>query len=112
MTSYWFAIIGCIAAWFLLYERVSVAMTKAGIGWVNAMQPDSQEQFSAASKATFRKHEVFALLMVVALVALARLYPHYRNWTYGIGLVWNIGNRIIYGAIGLVVILICWIAGV
>lgn len=112
MNPYWIALAFCIAVWWVLYGRVSDVMTRAGIGWINAIQPESPEQFAAASKATLRKHMAFAVLMFVMVVGLARVFPHYRGWTYGIGIVWSVGNGLVYGVITLVAVVLCWIASV
>ena len=87
-------------------------MTDAGIGWINTINPHSYTQYSLASKLTIAKHIVFAVLMVVALVFLARHYPSYRNWSYGLGLLWNVFNGLVVGVPGLVVIVALWSAGV
>jgi len=50
--------------------------------------------------------------MIAALVFLARHYPPYRNWSYGLGLLWNVFNGLVVGVVGLVVIVALWSAGV
>ena len=110
--NFWIAYAIAFVAWWTLYFFVSDKMTDAGIGWINAMNPHSDTQYSLASKFTIAKHVVFAVLMIVAVVVLARHYPSYRNWAYGLGLVWNIFNGLVVGAVGLVVIVALWFAGV
>jgi hypothetical protein len=95
----------------MLYFFVSDRMTDLGIGWINAMNPQSDAQHSLASKLTFAKHIVFAVVMIAALVFLARHYPSYRNWAYGLGLVWNVFNGLVVGVAGLVVIVALWYGG-
>jgi len=82
------------------------------MGWINAMNPQSDAQFSIASKLTIAKHILFAVLMIGALVFLARHYPSYRHWAYGLGLIWNVFNGLVVGVVGLVVIVALWYAGV
>ena len=75
LMSFWIAYAIVFVAWWALYFFVSDKMTDAGIGWINAINPHSDTQYSLASKLTIAKHVVFAVLMIVALVFLARHYP-------------------------------------
>jgi hypothetical protein len=109
---FWIAYAIAVGAWWALYFFVSDIMTDLGIGWINAMNPQSDTQYSLASKLTIAKHVVFAVLMIAALVFLARHYPSYRNWAYGLGLLWNVCNGLVVGVAGLVVIVALWSAGV
>jgi len=110
--NFWIAYAIAFVAWQGLYSFVSNIMTDAGVGWINAIDPHSETQYSLASKLTIAKHILFAILMITALVFLARHYPSYRNWVYGLGLVWNFCNGLVVGAVGLVVIVALWFAGV
>ena len=110
--NFWIAYASLFVAWWALYFFVSDKMTDAGIGWINAIKPQSDAQYSLASKLTIAKHVLFAVLMIVALVFLARHYPSYRNWSYGLGLLWNVCNGLVVGVAGLVVIVALWSAGV
>jgi hypothetical protein len=110
--TFWIAYAIGFVAWWALYAFISDKMTDAGLGWINAMNPQSDAQYSLASKLTIGKHIVFAVLMIVALVFLGRHYPSYRNWAYGLGLLWNICNGLVVGAVGIVVIVALWSAGV
>ncbi len=110
--NFWIAYASVFVAWWALYFFVSDKMTDAGIGWINAIKPQSDAQYSLASKLTIAKHIVFAFLMIAALVFLARHYPPYRNWSYGLGLLWNVFNGLVVGVVGLVVIVALWSAGV
>ena len=87
-------------------------MTNLGIGWINAMDAHSNAQPSLATKLTVAKHIVFAVLIIAALVFLARHYPSYRNWAYGLGFVWNVFNSVVIGVPGLIAIVALWCAGV
>jgi hypothetical protein len=110
--NFWIAYAIVFIGWLVLYSFVSDRMTDLGVGWINAMYPDSEAQEALASKLTFGKHILFAVLMIVALGFLARHYPLYRNWAYGLGVLWNICNGIVAGIVGLVIILALWFAGV
>ena len=111
--NFWLAYAIAFVIWWGLYRFVSDIMTDVGIGWINAINPQSDAQYSIASKLTIAKHIVFAVLMIVALAFLARHYPSYRKWSYGLGLLWNVwGNGLVVGAAGLVVIVALWLAGV
>ena len=110
--NFWIVYAIAFVAWWMLFFFVSDRMTDAGVGWINAIDPHSETQYSLASKLTIAKHIVFAVLMIAALVFLARHYPSYRNWAYGLGLVWNVFNGLVVGAVGLVVIVALWFAGV
>jgi hypothetical protein len=110
--NFWIAYAGVFAGWWALYFFVSDRMTDARIGWINAIDPHSDAQYSLASKLTIAKHVIFAILMIIALVFLARHYPSHRNWTYGLGLVWNVFNGLVVGVAGLVVIIALWSIGV
>lgn len=109
--NFWIAYAIAFVAWWMLYFFVSDRMTDLGIGWINAMNPQSDAQHSLASKLTFIKHIVFGVLMIAALVFLARHYPAYRNWIYGLGLLWNVFNGIVVGIAGLIAIVALWYAG-
>src|SRR5437016_2909140 len=109
--NFWIAYASVFVAWWA-YFFVSDKMTDVGIGWINAIKPQSDAQYSLASKLTIAKHIVFAVLMIVALIFLARHYPSYRNWSYGLGLLWNVFNGLVVGGAGLVVIVVLWSAGV
>ena len=85
--NFWIAYAIAFVAWWMLYAFVSDRMTDWGIGWINAM-------------------------MIAALVFLARPYPSYRNWTYGLGLLWNVFNGLVMGVAGLIAIVALWCAGV
>jgi hypothetical protein len=54
-------------------------MTDAGLGWINAIDPHNEIQYSLFSKLTIAKHIVFAVLMILTLALLALHYPPYRN---------------------------------
>ena len=110
--NFWIAYAIEFVGWWTLYFFVSDKMTDAGIGWINAMNPQSKAQSLLAPTLTFVKHILFGALMIAALVFLARHYPSYRNWAYGLGLVWNVFNGLVVGAVGLVVIVALWFAGV
>ena len=110
--NFWIAYAIAFVAWWMLYFFVSDRLTDAGVGWINAMNAQSEAQYSLASKLTIVKHIVFAVLMIVALVFLARHYPSYRNWSYGLGLLWNVFNGLVVGVAGLVIIVALWSAGV
>jgi hypothetical protein len=110
--NFWIAYASVFVAWWALYSFVSDKMTDAGIGWINAINPQSDAQYSLASKVAIAKQIVFAVLMIVALVFLARHYPSYRNWSYGLGLLWNVFNGLAAGVAGLVIIAALWSAGV
>ena len=110
--NFWIAYAIVFIGWWVLYSFVSDRMTDLAVGWINAMYPQSDAQHALASKLTFAKHILFAVLMIVALVFLARHYPLYRNWAYGLGLLWNVCNGIVVGIVGLVIILTLWFAGV
>ena len=112
LKSFWIAYAIAFGAWWCLYFFVSDRMTDLGIGWINAMYPNSDIQYSLASKLTIAKHIVFAVLMIAALVFLARHYPSYRNWAYGLGLVWNVFNGVVIGVPGLIAIVALSCAGV
>jgi len=70
--NFWIAYASLFVAWWALYFFVSDKMTDAGIGWINAINPQNDAQYALASKLTIAKHIVFAVLMIVALVFLAR----------------------------------------
>jgi len=108
---FWIAYAIAFVGWWWLYFFISDRMTDAGVGWINAMNPHSDAQ-SLASKLTIAKHTIFAVLMIAALVFLARHYPSYRNWAYGLGLTWNVFNGLVVGVAGLVVIVALWFTGV
>jgi hypothetical protein len=110
--NFWIAYASVFVGWWLLYFFVSDRMTDLGIGWINAINPRSDAQYSLASKLTITKHIFFAVLMIADLVFLARHYPSYRNWSYGLGLLWNVCNGLVVGVPGLVVIVVLWSAGV
>ncbi len=112
LMNFWIADAIAFVGWWALYFFVSDKMTDAGIGWINAINPHSDTQYSLASKLTVAKHVVFAVLMIVTLVFLARHYPSYRNWSYELGLLWNVCNGLVVGVTGLVVIVALWSAGV
>jgi hypothetical protein len=109
---FWIAYAITVGAWWWLYSFVSDRMTDLGIGWINAMNPQSEAQYSLASKLTIVKHILFGALMIAALVFLARHYPSYRNWVYGLGLLWNVFNGLVVGVAGLIAIVALWCAGV
>jgi hypothetical protein len=110
--NFWIAYASVFVAWWALYFFVSDRMTDVGVGWINAIDPHSETQYSLASKLTIAKHIVFAVLMIVTLAFLARHYPSYRNWCYGLGLVWNVCNGLVVGVAGLVIIVALWSGGV
>ena len=90
--NFWIAHAIAFVAWWALYFYVSDKMTDAGIGWINAMNPQNKAQSLLAPTLTLVKHILFGVLMIAALVFLSRHYPSSRNWAYGLGLVWNVGN--------------------
>src|SRR4029077_12847187 len=110
--NFWIAYTIAFVAWYALYGFVSNIMNDLGICWVNAMKPQSETQYSLASTLTFIKRILFGVLMIVALVFLARHYPSYRSWVYGLGLLWSVYNGLMLGVVGLVVIVALWCAGV
>jgi hypothetical protein len=112
LMNFWIAYAVVFVAWWSLYFFVSDRMTDLGIGWINAMYPQSEGQYSIASKLTIAKHILFAALMIGALVFLARHYPSYRHWVYGLGLLWNVCNGLVVGVAGMVAIVALWYAGI
>src|SRR3989442_14385530 len=106
--NFWIPYPIAFAAWWKLYAFVSDRMTDAGIGWINAINSNSDAHDSLASKLTIGKHIVFAVLMIVGLGFLPRHYPLYRNWSYRSGLLWNVCNGVrggvprLAGIVGLV----------
>lgn len=110
--NFWIAYASVFVAWWALYFFFSDKLIDAGIDWINAINPQSDAQYSLASRVTIAKHILFAILMIVALIFLARHYPSYRNWSYGLGLPWNVFNGPVVGIAGLVIIVALWSAGV
>jgi hypothetical protein len=110
--NFWIAYAIAFAAWWMLYFFVSDRMTDLGVGWINAMNPQSQAQSLLAPTLTLVKHILFGALMIAALVFLARHYPSYRHWVYGLGLIWNVFNGLVVGVAGLIAIVALWCAGV
>src|SRR4029450_13224157 len=102
---FWIAYAIAFVAWWTLYFFIPDRMTDLGIGWINAINPHSETQYSLASKLTIATQLIFAGLIIAALAFLARHYPSYRNWVYGLGLLWNVCNGLVVGAAGLVVII-------
>jgi hypothetical protein len=112
MMSFWIAYAIAFVAWWWLYGFVDRIMNDAGVGWINATNPHGDPQHSLAFKLTIGKRILFAILMIAALVFLAGHYPSYRNWCYGLGLLWSVCNGLVLGVVGLVVIVALWSAGV
>ena len=73
--NFWIAYASVFVAWWALYFFFSDKLTDAGIDWINAINPQSDAQYSLASRVTIAKHILFAILMIVALIFLARHYP-------------------------------------
>ena len=109
---FWIAYAIVVGGWWWLYSFVSDMMTGLGIGWINAMNPQSKAHLLLAPTLTLVKHILFGALMIAALVFLARHYPSYRNWAYGLGLIWNVFNDLVVGVAGLIAIVALWCAGV
>jgi hypothetical protein len=68
--NFWIAYAIAFVAWWTLYFFVSDRMTDLGVGWINAMNPQSKAQSLLSPTLTLAKHIVFGVLMIAALVSL------------------------------------------